>query len=748
MSSRTTTRRVTELPRYLRPAYEAVACVAWFLGALIYIAVIRLSDSGISIVGYAAIPMFLCAFYYASEVWRNWYSKALLTIPKAPWISVDNVLAKQLASGMTFIGKGFDWEPVHARVMRKIVTMNSVDELQPPPIFRRAMSLFGRSAGKILLEGKHYIHGSGIVENDLFVTDLSRRSHTLVLGTNGAGKTRLLETLVAQSIARGRPTNSVQKRFEAQNSHYIPGEGAENKTIRIQSLRPKYGPVFILDPKGDRDLRDRAFATAKMLGRETDFKYFSPTDHMFSFRINPLAKFNRKTELANRLSALLPTGGDSEAFRQFAWRAINVVVEGLWFAGIHIDLRTLKQHIQGGIQELAVLCIEKHIDNNRSDFPNWQATLKDLGGRRSVGGDIDTDIGARAVALSTYYVNYMRSTHPNSAIEGIVDVVEHDRQHYDKLIGNLIPILVQLTSDPLGILLSGVDSGQDGRNFFSFQTMIDKNYIVYVNFESLADSVVGSALGSLFLADLTACAAVRHHRGITDPPVSVYVDEAAEMMNDPFIQALNKGRAAGFELTLASQTVADFVARMGNEAKAMQVLGNVNTTIAMRLQDNESAQFIADKFAETNYDEKSSSKSATTIAPAAMRGRDYSGSVTKNTQSSDLSLVTPDLLSSLPPGHFFGHFPGGRKVKGRVLMMPMSDDDRFDPSVHGHQASSHQVTVLERRPENSPATLSAQESAQLHRMVSPNPSRDASNLPDPTTGASPSSAPPLVVSSL
>ena len=51
-----------------------------------------------------------------------------------------------------------------------------------------------------------------------------------------------------------------------------------------------------------------------------------------------------------------------------------------------------------------------------------------------------------------------------------------------------------------------------------------------------------------------------------------------------------------------------------------------------------------------------------------------------------------DLLSSLPPGHFFGHLPGGRKVKGRVLMMRMDDKDRFKPSKHGHVAYQHKIS--------------------------------------------------------
>ena len=702
MSAKPVNSEIRGETRFYRPAYEGISALAWFAGALIYIAIGRIVQEGIGAVSYAAIPMLMLAAYNANKVWKNWMFKTHLSTPRPPWIAVKTLFDKQRNTGKTFIGKGFEWEPSHARIMKEISTIPSVSVLEPPEIFRHGMVFLGLAAKDIVLEGKHYIHGCGGYEEDLFVTDQSRRSHTLVLGTNGAGKTRALESIVAQSIRRGELTEKEERRFEYEKARAVPREqshpdGAQMRLERLKKFGPKFGPVFILDPKGDIDLRDRAYATAKYLGREKKFHYFSPTHENVSFRINPLANYNRTTELANRISALLPSGGDSDAFRQFAWSAINVVVEGLRFAGIPINLLTLRKYIEGGIEELAIECIRRHIKLHSASYPGWERDVTVIQNRIKGGDRTPPDRAAVASALASYYINKVRCAntdtgkpaHRSTTIDGIVDVIEHDAQHYAKLIGNLIPILVQLTSGPMEVLLSDPKSQQEARPQTSFQSLIDMNAIVYINFESLADGVVGSALGSLFLADLTACAAVRHHKGITNPPVSVFVDEAAEMMNDPFIQALNKGRAAGFELTLASQTIADFVARMGNEAKAMQVLGNVNTTIAMRLQDNESIQMVSEKFAETSYEEKTSSKSSTTIAPMAHKGRDFSGSITKNTQTSDLPLVTGDLLSSLPPGHFFGHFPGGRKVKGRVLMMRMDKEDRFNPEKQGHTSFQH-----------------------------------------------------------
>lgn len=751
MAKRTAHSEVRGETRFYRPAYEGISAIAWLVGALIYIAIGRLVDQGIGAVSYAAIPMLALAAYNGHKVWKNWMFKTHLTTPRPPWITVDRLFAKQLQSGKTFIGKGFEWEPAHARIMKEISTLPGQGALEPPDIFRQSMVMLGLSATDVVLEGKHYIHGCGMTEEDLFVTDQSRRSHTLVLGTNGAGKTRALEALVAQSIHRGALTERGKKKLEYEKARIIPEEtdspeGPKMREKRLDKFRPKYGPVFILDPKGDPDLRDRAFATAKRLGRPKAFWYFSPTDADVSFRINPLENYTRVTELANRVAALLPSGGDSEAFRQFAWRAINVVVEGLVFAGIPINLMTLREYIEGGIENLAIICIKRHIENHAEHYRGWEAEVRVIQGRLKGGDKNPPDRAAVAGAMASYYINKVRvglphagkPPHPNSTIDGIVDVIEHDAQHYTKLIGNLLPILVQLTSGPMEVLLSDPKDASEARMQTSFQSLINLNAIVYINFESLADSVVGSALGSLFLADLTACAAKRHHDGITDPPVSIFVDEAAEMMNDPFIQALNKGRAAGFELTLASQTIADFVARMGNEAKAMQVLGNVNATIAMRLQDNESSQMVSEKFADTNYEHRVSSKSSTTIAPMAHRGRDFSGSITKNTQTSDLPLVTPDLLSSLPPGHYFGHLPGGRKVKGRVLMMKLGKDDHYDKKA-GHISYQYQLSKIE--PKRDDVT---DETARVESVLfGPNPTLANAyhaglvNLQAMTSGATP-----------
>lgn len=660
---------------FYRPPYEGIAAIAWILGAIVLVAMARINHEASAFVGYPAIPMFIVGLVRLKQLWQNWSFKTRLTMPLPPWIEIEDVLEKQKNTGKVFLGKGFVWEPYHARLMKEISSLGKISALEPPKLFSKAMIWSGRSARDVLLEGKHYIHGCAGYEEDILLSSQSLRGHTLILGTTGAGKTRLLEALVMQSISRREAPDGPPPRNKLKSLL-----GTKSKVEE-----PIHGPVFILDPKGDTELRDRAYATAKRFGRENEFYYFSPTNAHLSFRINPLATYRRVTEIANRVSALLPSGGDSDTFKQFAWRAINIVMEGLEYAKIEVDLLTLRNYVEGGIETLVVDCLQKYLDSLSKDYPDWKTKVSDIQKHTKGNGKLNQQAALKAAALAAYYTQNVKKRHPNTTIDGMLEVLTHDSAHYSKLISNLIPILVQLTSGPMGTLLSDSSKYDDARQATNFESLIRRNCIVYINFESLADGVVGSALGSLFLADLTACAATRHHRGQTHPPVSIYVDEAAEMINDPFIQALNKGRSAGFELTLATQTIPDFEARMGNKAKAMQVLGNVNTTIVMRPQETESIQMVIDKFAETTYDEQSTSKTSTTIAAMENKGRDYSGSVMKGSQSTALSLINLDLLTSLPPGHFFAHLPGGKKVKGRVLMMPLKDSDRFIPEKHGRK---------------------------------------------------------------
>lgn len=104
-----------------------------------------------------------------------------------------------------------------------------------------------------------------------------------------------------------------------------------------------------------------------------------------------------------------------------------------------------------------------------------------------------------------------------------------------------------------------------------------------------------SPVMSARLADLAAVAGDHYNYGIkTLTPVNLFIDEAAEVLNQPAIQLMNKGGGADFRVTIATQTFADFASRLGDENKARQVLANTNNKIALRVLDSETQKYIAE----------------------------------------------------------------------------------------------------------------------------------------------------------
>ena len=86
-----------------------------------------------------------------------------------------------------------------------------------------------------------------------------------LVGTTGAGKTRLFDLLVTQAVLRGEA-------------------------------------VVIIDPKGDQDLRHAAERACRSAGESGRFVHFHPAFPKDSARIDPLHSFNRATEVASRRS--------------------------------------------------------------------------------------------------------------------------------------------------------------------------------------------------------------------------------------------------------------------------------------------------------------------------------------------------------------------------------------------------------------------------------------------------------------
>jgi conjugal transfer pilus assembly protein TraD len=424
--------------------------------------------------------------------------------------------------------------------------------------------------------------------------------------------------------------------------------------------------VVIIDPKGDQDLRHAAERACRAAGEASRFVHFHPAFPQDSARIDPLHSFNRATELASRVAALIPSETGNDPFKAFGQMAMSNVVQGLLAVGERPSLVTLRRYLEGGAESLIERVLVRYLGER---VPAWEGEAKPFLRQAR-------DTTARVAGLVRYYRDVVRARHPSTVVDGLASLFEHERVHFSKMIASLMPILNMLTSADLGPLLSpDAADPRDPRRLTSMAECIERAQVVYLGLDALSDSMVGSAIGSILVADLAAVAGDRYNYGVGLKPVNVFIDEAAEVVNDPFIQLLNKGRGAGLRLTIATQTFADFAARTGSEAKARQVLGNINNLVALRVLDAETQQYVTDSLPKTRLKSVLRTQASTTHAGNPLL---YTGSVGERLGEEEGDLFPPALLGQLPNLHYLAILAGGRVVKGRLPILKV--EEREGPS--------------------------------------------------------------------
>src|SRR3989339_1750114 len=592
-----------------RPNFEATMSASWAGAALFTLIAARYMPVPLP-VKFSAIAMTVCtgmALYRGIGAWRRYvnltrldnYGKEFISIPEL--INKTEVATKKSS---VWLGKGFDWTDVESQKMHALIGQGVAQTI-------------GKITNERHLDGAYWIHGLA-PENNLY-SELSHLvGHTLIVGTTRVGKTRLLDLLIAQAIARGEP-------------------------------------VIIIDPKGDHGLAENARRVCEALGQADRFIYFHPAHPEKSVCIDPLRNWNRKTELASRIAALIPSETGADPFTAFGWKVLNDIVNGLVATGVSPNLVHMKRYIEGGADNLLLNTLRHHFIDT---VPEWETRSSSF-------------VKKHRDRILEAYIDFYKQTAIHEAqssdLDGLISTFEHNRDHFQKMVASLIPILSMLTSEPLAELLSPEFKTGDQKHATDMAKIINNNQVLYLGLDSLADGTVGSAIGSIMLADLTAVAGDRYNYGIdSNKPVNLFIDEAAEVINQPTIQLMNKGGGALFRVTIAAQTFADFPARLGDENKARQVLANVNNQIILRVIDAETQQYIADSLPKIKA--KSLNLRYGHGVDAHVQD-EYQASYQESVIEEEAEIFPAAMLGRLPPLHFIAKMSGGRITKGRIPIL-------------------------------------------------------------------------------
>lgn len=673
----------------LRDIYEYVPASAYVLAAVFLLLASELAFVIPTVAFALATLFFLRAAVLFRRGWRvKRYQKRLVNLP----VYRMRVSELPVSNKVQYLGLGFAWTGVHtqrvydltqsenskytaksrgyerarnlevklehSRWWHWIAAFTSSARHDPKPLrigflcFKIALWRLNPWEPVPPLEGDAWLHSVGLYEGEGPIwQDLGNRvGHTLVEGTTRVGKTRLAEVIICQDILRG-------------------------------------DVVIVIDPKGDADLLLNMYATAIRAGRADKFFFFHLGYPEISAQYNPIGSYGRITEVATRIASQMPGEGQSAAFREFVWGYVNQVAKGLTGIGEVPNYPLIKQYSQH-LEPLYIRLIDKLLGEK---MPGYQAELaryqeimrlEKAEQRRAAGLmddysriNRDRDAIARYLLFKHHADKLPLSDLERDTAQSLTKAFLTDQQYLSKLIASLDPFLEKMTTGAVAKLIAP-DFLDPSRDVFDWTGIMLSGGIVYVGLDALSDQEVARTVGSSMLADLTSQYGRIYKEGRSqglpdipgarrDRPIRVHIDEANEPADKNLIPSLNKAGGANVSVTAYTQTSSDFEARLGNKAYAAQMLGNFNTLIFFRVQDEATAKILIEKQRKVNVGHVLTYSGATDSSDVHS-SVDFVSSTQSREQRQQMEMLTVTDLTKLPKGQFFMIMNGNQLYKGRV----------------------------------------------------------------------------------
>lgn len=575
-----------------------------------------------------------------------------------------------------FVGRGFRWEPRHTDRLLQTYRAEYRRYVEPSTLYTAARKLEQRlefAPGPLAplarwtswdhpfnpvrplppVGGLPRLHGIETREVNVTLPLSERVGHTLVLGTTRVGKTRLAELFLTQDIRRVRS-----------GEHEV---------------------VIVFDPKGDADLLRRVYVEARRAGRENEFYLFHLGWPEVSARYNAVGRFGRISEVATRIAGQLSGEGNSAAFREFAWRFVNIIARALVELGQRPDYLLIQRHVVN-IDALFIEYAQHFFAKTASHA--WELIVRIEGGltdksipRHMVGRE------KRVVAIEQF-LSQARVYDP--VLDGLRSAVRYDRTYFDKIVASLLPLLEKLTTGRIAQLLAPNYSDlNDPRPIFDWLQVIRKRAVVYVGLDALSDPEVAAAVGNSMFSDLVSVAGHIYKFGINDGlpentpagpklAINVHADEFNELMGDEFIPMVNKGGGAGMQVTAYTQTLSDIEARIGSRAKAGQVIGNFNNLFMLRVRETATAELLTEQLPKVEAYSNAQIVSGSTDTSDPQGRTDFTSNTQDRVTATSVPMIEPAHVVALPKGQAFGLMEGGTLYKIR-MPLPQADPDEMMP---------------------------------------------------------------------
>lgn len=554
-------------------------------------------------------------FWQGYQVWR--YQRHLKKMPDYAISSKD----LPVKMDKIFLGRGFLWQPIHTQRLRDLDLPYNQNYTEP-------------SKRQPLIGGYPHLHGVSLKEKDIFIHLVDRGSHMVVIGLTGVGKTRFAEMLISQDIQRG-------------------------------------DVVIVLDPKGDKELLNRITTEAKLAGREQDVRIFHLGFPQQSCRYNPLGFFTKMTQVATRVTNALPSTGEAAAFKEFAWKYVNLVARGLVALKLTPNYKRLNFYLTK-LDLLFVQVLQAFFETDKELESDYQDYRDSHQNPKKPLSEFALMLAFAEEAMKAKGYEQIKQDTQLQFINDLMTACRLDRSYYDKITASVGPLLEKLTTGDIADLLSPDEEGEDHRPIIDWLSVIREKQIVYVGMDALTDTVISSVVGNAMLSDMVATAGHLYKFGLQNGSqalrrINLHADEFNELIGDEFIPLLNKARGAGFNVVAYTQTWSDVEARVNSTAKAGQVAGNLGTVIMFRCKEAKTVDMLIKQLPKVPL-LRTTPASSSSDTPHGNEGVYFQSSNEDRLSYQEVPMIDQNDVINLPKGQAFALLEGGKLYK---LRMPL-----------------------------------------------------------------------------
>jgi conjugal transfer pilus assembly protein TraD len=365
-------------------------------------------------------------------------------------------------------------------------------------------------------KGPGIIVGKGIDIQDQFpkILDIKlpekhRKGHFFCFGTTGAGKTKVMESMISQDIEKGKS-------------------------------------VVCLDPKGDIELVSKIVQKAFETGREADLCMTSPIYPQFSAKIDPLSYYAMPEELISHVISGIQS--KDEFFVNIAYETTLMIVK-------------------------ALILLKK---NGHPDIHiNFDA--------------IYHECSFDAIGALYNRIKGFDSLEAEEVKVGINHILGSTSEYFSKVASTLRTVLTSLSTGSVGQII-----GKSTSNDFMKRLEEGKRVILIVQTGSMLAGKTAHMVGRVIISMIQTFAGRKLASGDKiNPPLSLYMDEFSNVAYLNIEALFAMGRSANVICHAFTQSVADLNDAIG-PAKARKILDNTNIKLFMRVNDPETAKYIAD----------------------------------------------------------------------------------------------------------------------------------------------------------